>query len=80
LPFQESRVVNRKNTNSLITTPFTQNEVKSFLGIVGRYLLVFIDVAFYKTGSISPCSQMLCKLKITNELTYHRSRYVLFRF
>jgi hypothetical protein len=44
LPFQESRVVNRKNTHSLVTSPLTQIDFKSFPGIVGKYLLVFADV------------------------------------
>jgi hypothetical protein len=52
LPFQESRAVNKKNTHSLITSPLTQIELKSFAGIMGRYLLVLVDVSFYKTGSV----------------------------
>jgi hypothetical protein len=54
-PFQESRALNRKNTHSLVTSPsLTQIELKSFPGIVGRHLLVFIDMAFYRIGSIPP--------------------------
>jgi hypothetical protein len=45
--------VNRENTHSLVTFPLIQIELKSFLGIVGRYLLVFVDVAFYRTESVS---------------------------
>jgi hypothetical protein len=52
LPFQESRVVNRENAHSLITSLLIQIELKSFPGIVGRYLLVFASVAFYMTGSV----------------------------
>jgi hypothetical protein len=59
LPFQELRAINRENTHSLITSPLTQIEYKSFPGIVERYLLVFVDVAFYRIGSIPPYSRML---------------------
>jgi hypothetical protein len=59
LPFQEARAVNMKNTYNIITSLLTQIELKSFPSIVGRYLLVFADVAFYKTGSIPPYSRML---------------------
>jgi hypothetical protein len=55
LPSQESRVVNRENTHSLVTSPLTQIEVKSFLGIIGRYFLVFANVTFYWTKSIQEC-------------------------
>jgi hypothetical protein len=57
LPFQEYRATNRENTYNLVTSPLTQIELKSFLGIVGRYLLVFVDVAFYRL--IPPCSRMI---------------------
>jgi hypothetical protein len=60
LPSQESRVVNRENTHSLVTSPLTQIKLKSFPCIMRRYLLVFIDVAFYRTGLVPPCSRMLC--------------------
>jgi hypothetical protein len=38
--------VNRENTHSLVTFPLTQIELKSFPGIMGRYFLVFVDMAF----------------------------------
>jgi hypothetical protein len=41
LPFYKSKATNKENTHSLVT----QIEFKSFLSIVGRYLLVFVDVA-----------------------------------
>jgi hypothetical protein len=59
LPFQESRVVNRDNTHCLVISPLTQIELKSFPSIVGRYLLVFVDVAFYRKGSVLSYSRML---------------------
>ena len=46
LPSQESRAVNRENTHSLVSSPLTQIELKSFSGIVERYFLVFADVTF----------------------------------
>jgi hypothetical protein len=52
---------NQEHTHSLVTSPLTQIEFKSFPGIVGRYLLVFADVAFYRTWSVLPCSRMLCR-------------------
>jgi hypothetical protein len=52
LPFQESRAVNRENTHSLVTSPFTQIEFKSFSSIMGKDLLIFADVAFYRTRSV----------------------------
>jgi hypothetical protein len=54
LSFQESRVVNRENTYNLVTSPLIQIELKSFLGFVERYLLVFVDVAIYKAKFSSP--------------------------
>jgi hypothetical protein len=60
LPSQKSMIVNRENTNSLVTSPFTKIEFKSFPGIIGRYLLVFADVPFYMTRSIPSCSRILC--------------------
>jgi hypothetical protein len=62
LPFQESRVVNRENTYNLVTSPLIQIELKSFPGIVGRYLLVSFDMAFYKTWLVPPCLRMLCDM------------------
>jgi hypothetical protein len=52
LPSQESRTVNRENAFSLVTSLHSEIELNSFLGIVVRYLLVFVDVAFYKTGPV----------------------------
>jgi hypothetical protein len=46
--------MNRKNTHSLVTSTHSHIEFKSFPGIMERYLLVFVNVPFYKTGSISP--------------------------
>jgi hypothetical protein len=51
LPFQESRAVNRENTYNIVISTLTQIELKSFPGIVGRYLFIFADVAFYRTRS-----------------------------
>ena len=50
LHFQESRAMNRKKTYNIVISILTQIELKSFLGIMGRYLLIFVDVAFYRTG------------------------------
>jgi hypothetical protein len=49
LPFQESRIANRENTHSLVTSPLIQTKFKSFPGIVEIYLMAFANVAFYKT-------------------------------
>jgi hypothetical protein len=44
--------VNRENAFSLVTSLHSEIELNSFLGIVVRYLLGFVDVAFYKTGPV----------------------------
>jgi hypothetical protein len=50
--------VNMKNTYNLVTSPFTEIELKSFPDIMGRYLLVFANVTFYKTRSVPPCPNL----------------------
>jgi hypothetical protein len=64
LPFQESRAVNRENTHGLVTSPLIQIELKSFPGIVWKYFLVFLNVAFYSTWSVPPCTRMIWALGV----------------
>jgi hypothetical protein len=54
-------------------------EFKSFPSIVKRYPLVFIDVAFYMTCSVPPCSSILCNL-VHDALLNVKLRLTLFLF